>query len=149
MRRVKVRKLMGWDKDSWIGKAQATCTSKAEQGFHSLLPISRQMFSHPQESRAPPLIAVTLEDKHRHSKCPPLPSSSPSILLLSIMSHGMEYPFGHLASAVPVVSPPSFLCTPSLLAGGVGWEGEKALTLCKHCAEVTVASLYYQHCFQQ
>ena len=34
--------------------------------------------------------------------------------------NGMEYPFGQLGSAVPAVSPPNFLCTPSLLAGGVG-----------------------------
>ncbi|KAK4806226.1 hypothetical protein QYF61_013370 [Mycteria americana] len=33
---------------------------------------------------------------------------------------GLEYPFSQLGSAVPAVSPPSFLCTPSLLAGGVG-----------------------------
>ena len=41
--RVKVRKLMGWDKDSLISKAKATHTSKAKQGIHSPLPISRQV----------------------------------------------------------------------------------------------------------
>ncbi|KAK4814666.1 hypothetical protein QYF61_024802 [Mycteria americana] len=40
--------------------------------------------------------------------------------MLSMTSHGVGYPFGQLGSAVPAVSPPSFLCTPSLLAGGVG-----------------------------
>ena len=30
----------------------------------------------------------------------------------------MEYPFGLLGSAVLAVSPPSFLCTPSLLLAG-------------------------------
>ncbi|KAK4829699.1 hypothetical protein QYF61_006074 [Mycteria americana] len=36
---------------------------------------------------------------------------------LSMTSYGVEYPFGQLGSAVPAVSPPSFLCTPSLLTG--------------------------------
>jgi len=44
------------------------------------------------------------------------------------MPYGMEYPFGQLGSAVPAVSPPNFLCTPSLLIGGVVREAEKALT---------------------
>lgn len=41
------------------------------------------------------------------------------------------YATGHLAGdsklgpAIPPVSPPSFLCTLSLLAGGMGWEVEK------------------------
>jgi len=40
----------------------------------------------------------------------------PQLLLLSMMSYGVQYAFGQLGSAVPTVSPPSFLCTPSLLA---------------------------------
>lgn len=35
-----------WDKDSLIGKAKAMHTRKAEKGIHSLLPISRELFSH-------------------------------------------------------------------------------------------------------
>ncbi|KAK4830244.1 hypothetical protein QYF61_009311 [Mycteria americana] len=46
--------------------------------------------------------------------------------LLSMMSYGVGYPFGQLGSAVPAVAPPSFLCTPSLLAGGVVDEVRKA-----------------------
>ncbi|KAK4831745.1 hypothetical protein QYF61_018943 [Mycteria americana] len=42
------------------------------------------------------------------------------LYMLSMMLYGVGYPCGQLGSAVPVVSPPSFLCTPSLLAGGVG-----------------------------
>jgi len=57
--RLKVRKLVGGDKDSLIGKAKAMCTSKAVQGIHSLLSIGRQMFSHLQESRTPSRIRVT------------------------------------------------------------------------------------------
>ena len=44
-------------------------------------------------------------------------------------SHGMEYPFGQLGSAVPAVSPSNLLCTPSLFAGGVRSGAEKTLTV--------------------
>ena len=51
--------------------------------------------------------------------CVSLPPPFHHLLLLSVLSHGMEYPFGQLESAVLAVSPPSFLCTPSLLT----WSG--------------------------
>ncbi|KAK4816685.1 hypothetical protein QYF61_019921 [Mycteria americana] len=38
------------------------------------------------------------------------------LYMLSLTPYGMEYPFGQLGSAVPAVSPPNSLCTPSLLA---------------------------------
>jgi len=43
----------------------------------------------------------------------------PPLYKLSMTFYGMGYPFGQLGSAVPAVPPPSSLCTPSLLAGGV------------------------------
>ena len=49
IRRVKVRNLVAWDKDSLIGKAKAVHASKAKRGIHSPLPIS----PHLQESSAP------------------------------------------------------------------------------------------------
>jgi len=52
----------------------------------------------------------------------PLPPSSPSFMCWAW--HHVGYPSGQLGPAVPAVSPPNFLCTPSLLAGGVGWERE-------------------------
>lgn len=54
-------------------------------------------------------------------------------LFLSIKSYDMEKPFSQLGSAFSPVIPPNFLFTPSQLTGGVVWEAEKALTLCKHC----------------
>ncbi|CAM9616376.1 unnamed protein product, partial [Bubo scandiacus] len=39
----------------------------------------------------------------------PPPPTYPLVLLLSMMSYGMEYPFGQLGSAVPAVFPPNFL----------------------------------------
>ena len=73
IRRAKVKKLVGQDKDSLIGKAKAAHTSKANQGIHSPLPIGRQAFSHLQESGAPPCVMVTWEDKCHHSKHSSLP----------------------------------------------------------------------------
>ena len=49
----------------------------------------------------------------------------------------MGHPFGQLRSAVPAVSPPTFLCTHSLLAGRAVWEAENVLTLCKHSSAAT------------
>jgi len=39
-------------KGSLLGKAKATCTSKAKQGINLLLPPGRQMLIHFQESKA-------------------------------------------------------------------------------------------------
>jgi len=105
-------KLLGSDKDNSISKAKVPCISKAKEGIHSLLPISRQVFSHLQESRAPPHVKVTWENKHHHSKCPHFLLLA-QVYVLSMTSYGMEYPFGQLGKAVPAVSPPSFLCPPA------------------------------------
>ena len=142
--RVKVRELVGWDKDSLIDTAEIVHESKANQGVHSLLPIGRQLFSHLQEITCNRVLGRQM---------PSLQMSSPSFFFpplytLSMTSCGTEYPCGHLGSAVPAVPPPHSFCTPSLLTGGVGWEAEQALTLCKHCSAATKSSLYYQHCFQ-
>jgi len=51
----------------------------------------------------------------------------PRPYMLSMALYGMAYPFGQLGSAVPAVSPPNFLCTPSPLIGGAVWETEKAM----------------------
>jgi len=67
---------VGWDKDSLIAKAKAMQASKAKQGIHSLLPISRQVFNHVQESRAPSCIMVPWEGKRHPSKHPTLPPPS-------------------------------------------------------------------------
>ena len=48
----------------------------------------------------------------------PPPSQLPLVYMLSMMSYGMEYPFGQLGSAVLPVPPSDFLCTSNLLTGG-------------------------------
>ena len=47
------------------------------------------------------------------------PGQLPPLYILGMTSYGMECPFGQFGSAVLAVSPPNFLCIPSLLAGGV------------------------------
>lgn len=103
--RVKVWKLIGWDKDVSAGKAKVVYESKAKQGVPSLLLIVRQVFSHFQDIRAPTHAMVTW-DKHLCLNV--LPSSS-----------------AHVEPAVPDVSPPNFSCTPILLAGMAMWEAEE------------------------
>ena len=81
-----------------------------------MLPIGGQVFRL-QESRAPSRLTVTWEDKCHNAEHPPF-LLLPPVLLLSVTSYGPEYPLGQLGSAVPALSPPNSLCTPSLLAGG-------------------------------
>lgn len=60
----------------------------------------------------------------------------------------MEYSLSQFGLAVLVVSPPTLLPTPSLLASGAEWGGKKkALTMCQHCSAVTATSMCYQHCW--
>lgn len=59
----------------------------------------------------------------------------PQLYMLNSMLSGVECPLGQLESAVLIETPPNCLCTPSLLAGGVGW-GAKKPCLYKHCSAV-------------
>ena len=63
----------------------------------------------------------------------PFPLPSPSVIFLSMISYGIEYPFGQSGSAVLGLPPSTFLYTPILLTGRAG-EAEKSLTLHKHCS---------------
>lgn len=46
-------------KDSLIVKEKAVHATKAKPGIHSSLPMGRQVFSQPQESKAPSHIMAT------------------------------------------------------------------------------------------
>lgn len=108
--------------------------SKAKQGMHSLVAISRQMFSYFWKSRAHNAFRG---DKCHHSECLPLPPSFPQLLLLSMTPYDTEHRFGQSGLAVLAVSLLSSWCTPSLLTGRVAWEAEKTLALCEHCTATT------------
>lgn len=60
-----------------------------------------------------------------------VPVPFPQLLLLTMMSHGMEYTFG---SSLLAVFPFQLLAHPSLLSGGGGVEKREKLMLCKHCS---------------
>jgi len=78
IRRVKVRKCVGRDEGNLVGKVKTVCTGKAKQGIHSLLPISRQVFSHFQESRVSARVTVAWENRLHASKCPFAPAFPPA-----------------------------------------------------------------------
>jgi len=59
MEQYKMRKLKVGDKGCLKGKAKSVHASKAKQGIHTLLPISRQVFSHIWESRTPSRVIIT------------------------------------------------------------------------------------------
>lgn len=49
--RRQARRIVDWDRDSLTGKAHAAPASQPQRGFHSLLPIGRQMSRHLLESK--------------------------------------------------------------------------------------------------
>ena len=143
--RRKAKRLMDQDNNSLIRKTKAVCSSKAKRESQWLLPISRQMSSQCLQSRALAHVMVAWEDKHHNPKCA-LPPLFPELLLLSMMLHGIQYPFGQFGSAVSAVSPRILLHTPSLLA--FGWRGrEITLTLCEHCSAIAETLVCYPHCY--
>lgn len=114
--------------------------SKAKRGTYLPLPSCRKVFRCFQESRAPSLIMVTLENEHDHT----LPSCFfPQLYILSMTLYGLEYPFDQSGSSAASASHPSFSCIPS--SSLVKWtEAEEVLTLCKHCSATVKATQSYQ-----
>uniref|UniRef100_A0A8B9ECY3 Uncharacterized protein n=1 Tax=Anser cygnoides TaxID=8845 RepID=A0A8B9ECY3_ANSCY len=87
------------------------------------------------------LSGVREEDRRFHNESPPLPSSSFfPLLLLSVTSHGMEYPFGWFRSAALVMFVSHFFAHP---LGGL----ERVLMLCQHCSAADTALVWYHCCF--
>lgn len=96
--------------------------------------MGRQVFSHPQERRAPSHITLTWEHK----------CHNPEYVKCDAICSRLS-----LESAALALSPPKFLCTPNLLPGCVGWGAEKAFTLRNHCLTITKTSLCYLQCCQR
>lgn len=113
-----------WDKDSSMGKSKAACTSKTKWGINSVLPMGRQVFSHPQFGRALSHRTVAGEDKHHISDFPF--AFFPQILLLCIVVQNIPLVSWHHLCPV---SHPKSLCTPTLLIGFTAWATEAAWTL--------------------
>jgi len=114
---VKMRKLMGLKTVSWV-KQKLRMQAKQSKKFIYYFPLAGQGLSHFQESTAPSHITVTGKDKCCNSKHPPflfLPSAF--IGEHDTIWYGIS--FDQPRSAVPAVSPPSFVCTPA--SSLVGW----------------------------
>lgn len=75
---VKVRKLVGWDKNSLISKAKGTHRGKAKQGVDSPLTMAGRCSAIP-DSRAPSQGTEPGEDNHHRSKNPHLSPSPPAL----------------------------------------------------------------------
>lgn len=110
IRRINMR-TVDWDGDILGGKAEAVL-NQTKEFIHPFSLAGRSLFC----------LMVTWEDKlHLWEHSPALYSEHDA------MWNG--YPSGLLGSAVQAVSPPIFLCIPSLLGDGEGWGAER-LWLC-------------------
>lgn len=89
---------------------------KSKIRMDSPLPLSRLVFSHPQESRDASHMMVYV-GKHCYLRMFLLSSSFTQVLLLSMMLYNTEYPFGHLGSSVLTLSPLRFMHSPRPLDG--------------------------------
>lgn len=141
--RGKERRFTDWDRDSLIGEAKTAGTSKAKKEFIHYFPSARQVLSHFPVSRASACLRVTQEDKCHKHKRHPLFSTFPELLLLNMVSDGMEYPSGQSGSAILTVSP-GCICW-----GRRGAEEEKetAFMLRRYCSAIAKTLVSYQHCF--
>lgn len=82
------------------------------------------MLSHLQESRALLHVTAVWEDKCHSSECLLCSPSLSQLLLLSMMSYGMKYPFGQLGSAVLTVATSASEVFQPLDDGVAGERGE-------------------------
>lgn len=95
----------------WYRQFSRKGTSKAKRINWPLF-MGRQVFSPPQDSRAPIHIMVSWEDKCRHSKCPFLPPSSPAFIHWAWCHVGWNIPvitWTELPQLCPLPNP----CNPS------------------------------------
>lgn len=142
IKRVKARKLLGWNKTSLIGKTKAACTTEETQRITSVLPMGREMFSHFQESRIPSHLMVTWDNKHHHFKLSPFFLPPPT---LSTDHHALWS--GISLWSLSVTCPGCIFsqqCSPNSLTSMAVQKPEQALVLCKPFSAVTKTALYYQ-----
>lgn len=126
IRRGKVRKLLGWDKGSLLGKAAQRINSSYCMAWQVL--FTGKLGSMACNGGLGRLMSVP--------QISSLLLLFPPLYMLRTMPCVMECPFGQLGH-LSWVSPPSSLCTHSLLTGGMGWGAEETLTLCKCCLGLT------------
>lgn len=112
--KVKVEKIMGWDKDRLLGKGKPAHRRKAKQGICSGV--------QPYPGQPGSIMCNGYLGRQMSSLWMPPSSFFPQLYMLSVTAYGMEYLFGLSGSAVPAVSAPNY-CIPSLLAGARSRKG--------------------------
>lgn len=75
-----------------------------------------------------------------------VPAPFSQLLLLTIMSHGMEYAFGHLGSTLLAVFPFQLLAHPSLFTGGGRVEKREKLNAVQALVSNRKTLVCYQYC---
>ena len=146
--RVKVRKLMSWQKDSHAWKQSHTFKERKIRDSSST--SNWQAGVLPSPGKEGSLTCNGYLGRQTSSLRMPPPSFFFCLLhMLSMMSYVRNIllvSWGQLSQLCPR---PNFLRILSLLFGGVMWETEQALNLCKYCSTTKKTSLCYQRCFQQ
>lgn len=131
---------MDWDRDNVTGKAKAT--HKKSKMRNSFIISCGQ--AGVVSSRGKPGLVSSDGNLGRQTPSFGVFLFFPQLYMLHVMPYAKEYIWNQLGSAVPAVSPPSFLWTPSLPTDGVGWGAGKTWTLCKHWSAVTKIALCFQ-----
>lgn len=111
IRRVKMRDLVGWDKDTPIGKINA------EQGIYPLLPIIQPSPQKQGCTRHNGYLGMQMSSLWT----PPLSPSYPSLFLPSTMSHGMGISLWSFDASCPGCVPSQLLKHPQPTL----WWGKK------------------------
>lgn len=131
--------------DSLIRKTKPVHISKRKRGFHSLVPIGRQMSRYFVGSLASAYIMIAWEDKHHNHECPLLLLLSLSIYCWARYHMVWNIPsicWGQLSQLCPLpTSQPTFF--------GEQQVRENDLMLCEHCSATAKPLMCYQCCFSR
>lgn len=123
--RVKVRKLMGWDKNSLITeKKKKSCTSNNSNNNNVIkrkrterkIKFKKEKLCKWQQLLTTIWLMPTSQSLS--SRLSSLPANFPSSFNAQPEAIWYGTSLGSVEVIIPAVSPPCYLCTPSLLAGG-------------------------------
>ena len=148
IRRLKVRKVVGWDKDSLIAKAKLHMQAKQSKEFIHYLPPAGKRPATFLENMASSHVAGTWEGKcHKHEcQCHPFLLLCPTFYCSTQCHMVWNIPlvsWDHLSWLCPL---PVSCAAPSLVRN---CEKQKALTLCNHWWATAETSVCYEHYFGQ
>ena len=146
IRKVKVRKFMGWDKGSLIGKSKAACTSKGK--WHSFSTFYQQADVQPFPGKQGSILYNGFFGRQMplsQSRAPSFFFPPAFIAEYNIMSYGVSPQ--SISISCPGCVPCQFLEHPSLLSGREIPETWKSSVLYKHCSEITKMLECFQHYF--